>query len=45
MGHVRAGKAEFRQEIEAAGFALTEEAQVKGLQDNYFLRFVKRPTE
>jgi ubiquinone/menaquinone biosynthesis C-methylase UbiE len=42
MKHVRAGKTTFRTEIEAAGFALAEEVQVAGLEENYFLRFIKR---
>lgn len=35
--HVRAGKATFRGEIEAAGFRFVEE--VKLMRENYFLRF------
>jgi ubiquinone/menaquinone biosynthesis C-methylase UbiE len=35
--HVRAGKEEFRAEIEAAGFRFVEE--VKLMRENYFLRF------
>lgn len=42
MQHVRAGKPIFRAEIEAAGFALAEDAEVEGLEENYFLRFIKR---
>jgi len=39
MGHVRAGKKEFRSEIEAAGFTFVDEPKVEGLKENYFLRF------
>ena len=38
--HVRAGKAVFRGEIEAAGFELVEELEVPGIEENYVLRFV-----
>jgi predicted methyltransferase len=41
LGHVRAGKAEVIQEVEAAGFRLTEDRPL--LKDNYFLRFIKQP--
>jgi len=39
LKHVRAGKEEFRHEIEAAGFRFTEE--VKLMRENYVLRFTK----
>ncbi|HXG47414.1 MAG TPA: methyltransferase domain-containing protein [Methylomirabilota bacterium] len=39
LNHVRAGQEVFTAEIEAAGFKLTEEADL--LKDNYFLRFRK----
>ncbi|MEZ6118052.1 MAG: methyltransferase domain-containing protein [Pirellulaceae bacterium] len=42
LSHVRAGKDVFRQEVEAAGFALQEEVKVEGFEENYFLRFQKR---
>ncbi len=42
MGHVRAGKDVFRQEIEDAGFEFIEEIEVKEFEDNYLLRF-RRP--
>ena len=42
MQHVRAGKSIFRAEIEAGGFSLTEDVEVEGLDENYFLRFIKR---
>ena len=41
LKHVRAGKEEFRREIEAAGFRFTEE--VKLMRENYVLRFTKDP--
>ncbi len=39
LRHVRAGKDEFRREIEAAGFRFVEE--VKLMRENYFLRFTR----
>lgn len=39
LGHVRAGKDEFRSEIESAGFEFIEEVDVEGFEENYFLRF------
>jgi ubiquinone/menaquinone biosynthesis C-methylase UbiE len=39
LKHVRAGKEEFRSEIEAAGFRFV--AEVKLMRENYFLRFSK----
>ena len=39
LGHVRAGKAEFREEIEAAGFKFVAETDIEGLEENYFLVF------
>lgn len=39
--HVRAGKAEFRGEIEAAGFTFVEEVKIAGFHENYLLRFKK----
>ncbi len=41
LGHVRAGKAEFRSEIEAAGFKFGEEVKIAGFRENYLLRFTK----
>lgn len=38
LGHVRAGKAMVRKEIEAAGFRFVREEQ-SPLEENYFLRF------
>lgn len=37
--HVRAGREVFQAEIEAAGFRLTKEIELDGLDDNYVLRF------
>ena len=45
MGHVRAGKQQFIDEIEGAGFVLEEEIQVEGLEENYVLRFRKPATQ
>lgn len=39
LDHVRAGKAEFRAEIEAAGFELLREPEVEGLDENYVQLF------
>lgn len=39
LKHVRAGRDVFQAEIEAAGFELSEEIVLEGLEDNYFLRF------
>lgn len=39
LKHVRAGKEDFRREIEVAGFRFSEE--VKLMRDNYVLRFTK----
>jgi len=40
LKHVRAGKHEFRSEIEAAGFRFVGE--VKLMRENYFLRFIRK---
>ncbi|MCG8555846.1 MAG: methyltransferase domain-containing protein [Proteobacteria bacterium] len=42
LEHIRAGKAQFRKEIEQAGFRFKEEVTIPGLEQNYFLRF-ERP--
>lgn len=42
LGHVRADKATFRAEIEAAGFDFQDEVDLPGLTENYVLRF-RRP--
>ena len=39
MGHVRAGKEVFRKEIEEAGFQFSDEIEIEGFRENYFLRF------
>ncbi len=41
LGHVRAGKDVFRQEIVAAGFRFVDEVDVPVFQENYLLRFRK----
>lgn len=41
LDHVRAGKEQVIEEVEAAGFSLVEEVEVPGLKENYFLRFRK----
>jgi ubiquinone/menaquinone biosynthesis C-methylase UbiE len=42
LEHVRAGKAEFRAEIEAAGFEFAGQPEIKGFRENYLLRFKKK---
>jgi SAM-dependent methyltransferase len=42
LGHVRAGKETFTQEIESAGFELERELRVEGVEENYVLRFRRR---
>lgn len=37
--HIRADKAQFTAEIEAAGFRLTEEVEIEGMVENYVLHF------
>lgn len=39
MDHVRASQAEFRAEIESAGFRLVAEPVVQGLSENYVMVF------
>ncbi len=41
LDHIRAGKATFREEIEAAGFRFVEEVEDTGLEENFLLRFAK----
>lgn len=41
IGHVRAGKDVFRDEIESAGFRYADEVEIEGFEENYLLRFVK----
>ncbi len=43
LGHVRAGKATVRAEIEAAGFDFVAEPDVPGLNDNDLMVF-RKPT-
>ncbi len=42
LDHVRAGKEVITAEIEAAGFQLQDEVKVRGLKENYLLRFRRR---
>lgn len=42
LGHIRAPKEVFKQEIIDAGFTFEEEIQVDGFKENYLLRFVKK---
>lgn len=41
IGHVRANKETFRDEVTAAGFEFTDEVEVKDFEENYLLRFSK----
>lgn len=42
IGHVRAGKATFRAEIEASGFEFVREVSIDGFKENYLLIFRKK---
>lgn len=42
LGHVRAGKPVFRQEIEDAGFTFVDEVNIPSFEENYLLRFERR---
>ncbi len=42
LGHVRAGKEVFMDEIQAAGFELIAERKIPGFKENYFLEFRKQ---
>ncbi len=42
LEHVRTGKTQVIDEVEAAGFVFDEELEIPGLAENYVLRFVKR---
>lgn len=42
LNHVRAGKEEFRAEVEAAGFKFVEEVKIPAFKENYFLRFERK---
>ncbi len=41
LGHVRAGKQTFIDEIQAAGFELVAEREIAGFDENYYLEFKK----
>lgn len=41
LGHVRAGKEVFCQEIESVGFQKMEDIEIEGLKENYFVIFQK----
>lgn len=41
LGHVRAGKQTFIDEIQAAGFELVAEREIAGFEENYYLEFRK----
>ncbi len=41
LGHVRADKQTFIDEIQAAGFKLSAERKIGGFQENYYLEFCK----
>jgi len=41
LEHVRAGKDDFRSEIQTAGFTFEKEVEIEGLDENYFLVFRK----
>lgn len=42
LGHIRAGKQTFIDEIQEAGFELISERKIAGFKENYFLEFRKR---
>ncbi len=41
LGHIRAPKSVFKQEVIDAGFRFEEEVEIDGFEENYLLRFVK----
>ncbi|EMI17491.1 methyltransferase type 11 [Rhodopirellula maiorica SM1] len=41
IGHVRAGKETFIDEVQSVGFQLTAERKIPGFKENYFLEFRK----
>ncbi len=41
IGHVRAGKETFIDEVQSVGFELTAERKIPGFKENYFLEFRK----
>lgn len=43
LGHVRAGKQTFIDEVQNAGFELVGEREIPGFEENYFLEFRKTP--
>ncbi|MGI9471371.1 MAG: methyltransferase [Rubripirellula sp.] len=45
LGHVRAGKQTFIDEIQSVGFELIAERQIPGFQENYYLEFRKLPDD
>lgn len=45
LGHVRAGKQTFIDEIQSAGFRLIAEREIPGFEENYFLEFAKEVDE
>lgn len=42
LGHVRAGKEVFRDEIVKSGFSFVEEVDIAGFEENYLLKFTKK---
>lgn len=42
LNHVRGGKDVFKAEIEAAGFAFSDEVAIEGFRENYLLRFQRK---
>jgi predicted methyltransferase len=42
LEHVRADRATFQSEIEAAGFELVDAPVIAGLEENYVLRFRRK---
>ena len=42
MGHVRAGKEQFKKEVLRSGFRFVAEVDIPGFEENYFLKF-ERP--
>jgi ubiquinone/menaquinone biosynthesis C-methylase UbiE len=41
LDHIRAGKAEVKAEVTAAGFRFVDEVMIDGFKETYFLRFAK----
>ena len=42
LGHVRCGKKTVIEEVESAGFVYEDEVQVRGLRENYVIRFRRK---